>query len=193
MGRRHRGRPAPPWIEGEARARRLQVEGKGGKSWVCQAGLAPLCSPELAPPNMLWRHSPRFGANLDVITRDQVVPLLTEACPSVSARLAKDGTFDEGLLYLIAGAVARALIPRLDELDPEVDAVFDLIERLHVEGDEYVSELATIGFLESLQTPGDTAVMAACERRLGPESRRWWKGLLGFWGGGAPYVCAVDD
>ncbi len=29
--------------------------------------------------------------------------------------------------------------------------VFTLIERLHVEGDEYVRQLATIGYLEDLQ------------------------------------------
>ncbi len=85
------------------------------------------------------------------------------------------------------------MLARLEQNDPEVEAGFAFIERLHTEGDEYVRELATIGFLESLWTADDPVVMAAVERRLGAESRRWWKGLLAFWSGDAPHVLAVDD
>lgn len=128
-----------------------------------------------------------------MISRDRVVPLLSEACPSIVAALAEEDSLDADLLYLTAGAFARVLLSRLDEPDREVDAAFALIERLHLEGDSYVTELATIGFLESIQQPEDAAVMASCERRLGPESRRWWKGLLAFWEGRAPDVRAIDD
>jgi len=83
--------------------------------------------------------------------------------------LAEEDSLDADLLYLTAGAFARVLLSRLDEPDREVDAAFALIERLHLEGDTYVTELATIGFLESIQQPEDAAVMASCEHRLGPE------------------------
>jgi hypothetical protein len=67
--------------------------------------------------------------------------------------LVEEDSLDADLLYLTAGAFARVLLPRLDEPDREVDAAFALIERLHLEGDTYVTELATIGFLESIQQP----------------------------------------
>jgi hypothetical protein len=128
-----------------------------------------------------------------VIARDDVLPLLAEACPAIVAGLRADDDLDDELPFIAAASLARALLARLDGDDAEVDAAFGLIERLHIEGDHYVRELATIGFLESLQTPENPALMAACEQRLGPESMRWWKGLIAFWTGKAQFVAAVDD
>jgi len=128
-----------------------------------------------------------------VIGPDDVLPCLADACPSITAHLRAENELDAELLYITAAAVARMMLARLEQNDPEVEGGFVFIERLHTEGDEYVRELATIGFLESLWTPDDPAVMAAVERRLGAESRRWRKGLLAFWSGDAPLVLAVDD
>jgi hypothetical protein len=128
-----------------------------------------------------------------MIVRDDVLAPLTEACPGIVARLRAADDLDEELPYIAAASFARALLARLDEDDDEVDAAFRSIERLHIEGDHYVRELATIGFLESLHTPENPALMAACERRLGPESRRWWRGLIAFWTRRAPFVVPVDD
>jgi hypothetical protein len=68
----------------------------------------------------------------------------------------------------------------------EVEALLDVIE-LHVEGDTYVKELATIGYLEDLQhwaelhtqTNGDDVVSL-----LGPVSRAWWVAVDRYWSGG---------
>ncbi|MCP3807741.1 hypothetical protein NLX78_10905 [Paenibacillus sp. Lou8.1] len=34
----------------------------------------------------------------------------------------------------------------------EFDNIFELIEKLHIDGDDFVKELATVGFLENLRT-----------------------------------------
>lgn len=125
-----------------------------------------------------------------MITRDQVIPLLVESCPLTVARLSPD-ELDPELLYLTASAFVRALPTGFGEGE-EVAAAFAFIERLHIEGDDFVQELATIGFLESLWTPEEPAAIATCERLLGPESLRWWRGLLAFWDGRAPAVLPVD-
>src|SRR5215471_13497030 len=67
----------------------------------------------------------------------------------------------------------------------EFPAVFDSIERLHIEGDDYVREAAIIGLLEGIQnTAGhrglDPEVFAPY---LKPESTKWWKKLNAFWNG----------
>jgi hypothetical protein len=70
--------------------------------------------------------------------------------------------------------------------------VFAVVERWHQEGDAYVSEAASIGFVESLQnqlggndrSKGVRGVRASdFEPYLGPETRRWWEKLDRFWGG----------
>ena len=67
----------------------------------------------------------------------------------------------------------------------ELPAAFAEIERLHVDGDAYVREAATIGCLEGLQnTMGhsglDSKVLVPF---LGPESVKWWDQLNKFWDG----------
>ena len=122
-----------------------------------------------------------------MIVHADVLPLLEEACPSIVADLRARDELDDELLYLTAHRFVEAVLARLDSGEQEVAAAFALIERLRVEGDRYVAELATIGFLESLLS-WDPPVLAERERWLGPESRRWWKGLIAFW----PTVLAVD-
>src|SRR3546814_400719 len=65
----------------------------------------------------------------------------------------------------------------------EFEAVFDVVERWHCEGDPYVKEAATIGFLEGIQN--NSGHFGLDPRRfepwLRPESRRWWDKLSRFW------------
>jgi hypothetical protein len=65
-----------------------------------------------------------------------------------------------------------------------------VIERLHVEGDSYVREAATIGLLESIQNQwGNNGVDPEnFFPFLLPESARWWKSLNKFWTGESKYV-----
>lgn len=139
-----------------------------------------------------------------MVTRDDVLPLLTAACPSSAAvwtglehdplHVDDDGT---RLHYADAGRVAQHLVERFVAGDhAEVAAALSVVERMHLEGDDYVRELATIGYLEDLQNaalrhPG--CAPEQLEPLLGPGSRRWWRGLDAFWSGQAQAVMAQDD
>ena len=65
----------------------------------------------------------------------------------------------------------------------EFPAVFDVIERLHLEGDPYVKEAATIGALEGIQNvAGNTGVDPdEFVQYLQPESAKRWQELNDFW------------
>lgn len=138
-----------------------------------------------------------------MISRHDVMGLLVEACPSFAeswASLQHEATYlnDDGtrLHYLDAMELADhlAALHRAGH-DDEVRAAFAVLERLHLEGDAYVRELATIGYLEDVQgrfiTEPDE--LARLESMLGPESARWWRGLRAFWSGKIPYVEALDE
>ena len=96
-------------------------------------------------------------------------------------------------LYIALGELAEHLIERQQRGDTQgFDELFDVVERWHTEGDSYVSEAASIGFLESLQNllggndrHKDVRGVRASdfEPYLGPETRRWWEKLYRFWEG----------
>lgn len=97
-----------------------------------------------------------------MISRDEVIPLLLEACPSfrpIWEKEVKDGINleDDGtrLYYVGAGDFAHHLVSlvKAGQLE-EFAAVLAVFERLHLEGDDYVKELATIGYLEGLERRG---------------------------------------
>jgi len=64
-------------------------------------------------------------------------------------------------------------------------AVARVIERLHVEGDGYVREAATIGLLEGIQNAwsNNTVDPESFVPHLLPESLRRWRSLNDFWSG----------
>lgn len=131
-----------------------------------------------------------------VISRDQVMPLLLAACPSFAAtwreseRENYDDELGRRLHYLDAGDFARHLVElHRQGMKGEIIAAMAVIERLHVEGEHYVQELATIGYLEGIQFAAshvDGVDEAEFKIYLGPTSRRWWNGLVGFWDGSVP-------
>src|SRR5690242_13433358 len=112
------------------------------------------------------------------------MPLLLTAVPSfeeqwrseVEAANAADGPGGQRLCYVDAADLLGHLARR-SEGDGEVDELaplLDVVERLHVEGDGYVRELATIGYLEGLQGYVERQQLPDVRPLLGPESRRWW-------------------
>ena len=117
--------------------------------------------------------------------------LLISSCPSYSEQWEKyikenyeDG--DEQLLYSDVADFANHIIELyiLNETE-EFEAVFDIIERLHIQGDEFVKELATIGLLEDIQLSlTDNQQHDFFIKYLKPESLKWWKYLLIFGQGG---------
>jgi hypothetical protein len=130
-----------------------------------------------------------------MITAGDVMPLLLEACPSFAPHWAEieaenlDPESPHGrLLYLDAGEFIRHLVRlRVDGKTDEFPAVFDVIERLHVEGDEFVRELTTIGYLEGLQMATVTSAGLDPEQDfrpyLRPVSSQWWERVNQFWAG----------
>jgi len=93
--------------------------------------------------------------------------------------------------YAICGDFVRHLLAlHLRNCREEFPAIAQAIERLHVEGDEEVREIATIGILESLQNiwANESADSTEFCRFLLPESRRWWEELNAFWRGERHYV-----
>jgi hypothetical protein len=123
------------------------------------------------------------------IDRTQVVATLLAACPSFRGpweEYLRDPSYEEGLLYLDLGEFARHLVSRYQAGDTsEFPAVFRVVEDLHLRGDPFVREAATIGLLESLQNNTgsrdlDPEIFLPF---LGPESAMWWDRLDRFWGG----------
>jgi len=128
-----------------------------------------------------------------MITKEQVVPLLLEACPSFTEKWEEYSAFygNEYLLYIDFGECAHHLVElhKANRTD-EFPAVFEVIERLHLEGDAYVKEAATIGMLEGIQNVAGNNGINPEEfcRYLKPESAKWWRQLNEFWEGKIPFV-----
>jgi hypothetical protein len=133
------------------------------------------------------------------LVADDVVPLVLAACPSfrplweggVEADHAPEEPGGTRLHYADAAAVARHAVDLLlDGRTEELPALLAVVERLHVDGDAYVRELATIGYLEDLQTAAERAGVPdeALTGWLGPESLGWWRGVRAFWDGDLPAV-----
>lgn len=139
-----------------------------------------------------------------MITAADVMPVLAQACPSFASdwswlevdEFHIDEETGARLGYLDAGVFIDHLMGlyRSGQMG-EVRTSLDAIERLHVEGDAYVRELATIGYLESIQgaVGGNPAELKQFEHLLGNESARWWRGLRSFWDGGSPAVLPEDE
>ena len=90
-----------------------------------------------------------------MIRREQVIGLLIEACPSYRARwqaCREAPEFDAELLYVHLGDFADHVIDLLERHEvPELPALSRVVEQLHLDGDDYVKEAATIGLLEGIQ------------------------------------------
>ena len=65
---------------------------------------------------------------------------------------------------------------------------------MHIDGDEYVRDLATVGYLADIENLAGHAGVdpVLFEEYLGPESRRWWEGLEAFWSGQRQTVVPID-
>jgi len=118
-----------------------------------------------------------------VITRDRVIPLILEACPSFREVWEKNS---EQLLYVAIADFARHLLElHRQNRTEEFPAVGRLIERLHTEGDHYVREAATLALFEAIQNVWsksrvDPELFRPC---LMQESARHWQSLRDFWAG----------
>lgn len=131
------------------------------------------------------------------ISKEDLVALTISASPSFKAIADRqhyepsESTWldDHGDIaaYLLLGDFANHIVDLYskDELE-EFDAIFDLIERLHVKGDGHIREAATIGLLEGIQNCAPKPELF--ESYLKPVSKRWWDSLNDFWSGNKPLV-----
>jgi hypothetical protein len=126
-----------------------------------------------------------------MISRSEMIPLLVEACPSFESEWRQFQTecADEPDLpnYLAIGDFAKHLSRVLAEGNEVVlRRVFDVIERLILDGDAYVAEAAVVGVIEDLQNT-NLHTGTTPEQYLPfllPQTRRWWTKVNAFWSKG---------
>jgi hypothetical protein len=125
-----------------------------------------------------------------MIPKDNMMGVLLDACPSFAPhwQAFQDewrAETDDLPLYLVLGDFAQHLIDMVARGETAgLSAVFAAVERLHVEGEHYVREAATVGLLEALQNLNLHKNGSEPEQfrpYLGPESARWWDKLFRFW------------
>ena len=126
-----------------------------------------------------------------MISKNDMFEPMLAACPTFGPAwrvfLNEWEDSNEGLPYYLAlGDLAGHLVEQLEAgTIQQFEAVFDVVERWHCEGDHYVKEAATIGLLEGIQNI--SAHRGIDPRRfeywLKPESKRWWDKLNRFWNG----------
>jgi hypothetical protein len=138
-----------------------------------------------------------------MIDRTEVAPLMLEACPTFvriwedeSREFNIDEESGERLCYLDAIDITCHLVDLMAAGRTEsFPAVFEVIERMHCQGDDWVRELATIGYLEGLQFVSSHRPQldeSDFVPYLGPESLRWWRGLVAYWDGRAASIEPID-
>lgn len=142
---------------------------------------------------------------LTVIQRADVMPLLLDACPSFTegwqeaeAENADDESAGGRLFYMDAAAFIRHLVAlRLAGETTEFPAVFDVIDRLVLECDPYVQNLAVIGYLEGFQMMTVTAAGLDPELHfrpwLRPKSEEWWQRFNRLWDGDPAALVDGDE
>lgn len=116
-----------------------------------------------------------------------MIPLLVEACPSFQSVVDEHRKYyGEEIQYVVLGDFARHLLELHQRQQRELfPAIAQVIERLHVEGEHYVREAATIGLLEGIQNVwgNNGADPEEFVQYLLPVSAKWWRSLNDFWNG----------
>ncbi|MEM6885911.1 MAG: hypothetical protein AAF571_12855 [Verrucomicrobiota bacterium] len=123
-----------------------------------------------------------------MITKDQMIPLIQDTFPDFEY-----DTEDLDTPYVILSDFSRYLLELYWSGDIDtLKRASEIIEGLHLEGDPYVREAATIGILEAIQNNWDHDGIGANKfyEYLLPESKRWWNSLNRFWQKEIPYVGA---
>ena len=124
-----------------------------------------------------------------MINENNLIEIVLNECPSFREDYEQYDNKD--LLYLVAGEFSRYVLRLYKSNDG--DGLLNagkLIEKLHVNGNDYVKELATIGFLEGIQNNWGHEKIDPNEfkKYLGQESLKWWISLHKFWNQEIPYV-----
>lgn len=132
-----------------------------------------------------------------VITKGEVIPLLLETCPGISARWAEHLAGWEGSErgpFNDTSEIARYVVDSFAEVKTEeFGALFSLLERIIRDGDEDARGLAVVGVLESVQTISSHHAFGpeAFESWLGPLSRQAWADIDRLWSAGGGSLAGV--
>jgi hypothetical protein len=127
-----------------------------------------------------------------MIERAKMMEPMLAACPSFRDSWDEfvaewQGEATELPYYLALSDLARHLVAMLERRDvAQFDAIFDVVERWHIDGDPYVREAATIGLLEDLQNTNfyTSASPDDLKPYLREHSARWWDKVEKFWATG---------
>jgi len=93
---------------------------------------------------------------------------------------------DFELPYIVAGLFTKFILEAYQNGDEETyNKGLQFIEMLHLDDTHKVRELATIGYLESIQNtwPKNLIKLNIPFHDLGDESKKWWIRLNNFWNG----------
>ncbi|WP_442600757.1 DUF7674 family protein [Paenibacillus sp. KN14-4R] len=131
-----------------------------------------------------------------MIEKEMVMDILVEACPSYKLRYEKyiKETYEPGeeiLIYVdISDFIDHIIDLKRNEKTKELVIIFNVVELLHIIGNEFVKEFATIGFLESLlhELTNQGIEQNTFESYLKPVTKTWWNNLIDFWNGKTKYV-----
>lgn len=97
----------------------------------------------------------------------------------------------ESILYTDFSELARHLTELVvnNELD-EFMGVFNLVEKMIVEGDQFVQEAIVVGLIEDFQGGllRNGYNLKALEKLLKPETHKYWVKVIQFWNGEIPYI-----
>ena len=127
-----------------------------------------------------------------MIERAEMMEPMLSACPSFRSTwdefVAEWKDREQGLpYYLVLSDLVRHLVAMLERRDTaQFDAIFDVVERWHTEGDPYVRAAATIGLLEDLQNTNFYTIASPTDFKpyLREQSTRWWDKVERFWATG---------
>lgn len=121
-----------------------------------------------------------------------MLPLLVEASPQFEGIC--DAFFNEWKeegdappYYVALGEFARFIVDKLERGDTSnFPSLFQVIERLLLNGDSYVREATTVGLLENIQNilGNKNREPQAMVAFLLPETLLWWNRVNEFWDGG---------
>jgi hypothetical protein len=121
-----------------------------------------------------------------MITKDKMIPMLLQAAPSFTEIWESNEKDFEDLPYMHLNQFGRHIVQlEINSSTEEFPKIFEAVERLHLEGDEYVKEAATVGVLEAIQNHAldrkiDPKIF---EKYLLPKSKENWDRLINFWDG----------
>ena len=132
---------------------------------------------------------------------DQIVPELLLACPEFQSvwdnHIATWLNDEPPGEYTNAGEFVGALLKSFEQEEiGHFPPFFDFVERLIIEGDPEVKNIAVVGYLETLQTmaawrPYGSEVFVKWMR---PESLRWWFQIHKWWEGGKSLIdIAIEE